>query len=81
MFGGGGLSNSASSTGAFDGAGSDPTAGFATDAGSGADPFAAGGAEKSFDDGASNPTSYDQGGDAFGGGGGDFDSGGFDDNA
>ena len=90
----GGFANSASSTTAFDGAGTDPTAGFSTDAGNSApDPFAVGGDPKSYDDGAgfggdgfTNQTSYDQGGfdqggDPFGGGGGGFDSGGFDDNA
>ena len=85
----GGLGSNASSTTAFDGAGTDPTAGFSTDAGS-ADPFAGGGDAKNFDngsgfggDGFANQTSYDQGGDpgSFDQGGGGFDSGGFDDNA
>ena len=95
--GGGGFANNTSSTTAFDGAGTDPTAGFSTDASNPApDPFAAGGDPKSYDDGAgfggdgfTKQTSYDDqgggfdqgGGDPFGGGGGGFDSGGFDDNA
>jgi len=90
---GGGFANNTSSITAFDGAGTDPTAGFSTDTNA-ADPFAGGGEPKSADngsgfggDGFSNPTSYDQGGDPGGGdpfgggGGGGFDSGGFDDNA
>ena len=78
MFGGG--AQTASAGNAFDGAGastvSDPTGGFANDAGfAGADPFAGGGAEKSYDDGG-----FGGGGDPFAGGGGDYDAGGFDDN-
>ena len=72
----GGLSQSASDPtgGAFGGAGSDPTAGFAQDA----DPFA-GGAEKGVadDSGFGSPTSYDQGADPFASDPGGFD-GGFD---
>jgi len=89
---GGGFANSASSTTAFDGAGTDPTAGFSSDVNpaSSSDPFAAGGDPKSYDDGSgfggdgfTKQTGFDQGGaDPFsGGGGGGFDSGGFDDNA
>ncbi len=88
--GGGGFLNNTSSTTAFDGAGTDPTSGFPTDAGNaGPDPFAVGGEPKSYDDGSgfggdgsTQQTGYDQGGDPFGGGGGSFDSGGggFDDN-
>ena len=81
MFGGG-----AASTTAFDGAGTDPTAGFSSEAS--ADPFAGGGQPVSYDDGAGfggsgQEASYDQGGDpgGFDQGGGGFDSGGFDDNA
>jgi len=87
---GGGFLNNTSSTTAFDGAGTDPTSGFPTDAGNAApDPFAVGGEPKSYDDGSgfggdgfTQQTSYDQGGsDPFSGGGGSFDSGGgFDDN-
>ena len=77
-----GGSNNASSPGSlFDGSGttpvSDPTSGFASDAGY-SDPYGSGGAEKG---GFDAPTSWDGGGGDFGGGGG-FDSGGggFDDN-
>ncbi len=87
--GGGGFLDNASSTTAFDGAGTDPTAGFSTDANNPApDPFAAGGEPKGYDDGAgfggdgsTQDAGFDQGGgDPFSGGGGGFDSGGFDDN-
>jgi len=87
MFGGGGgMASNASFGSAFDGAGSDPTAGFSNEASQASDPFAGGGTDKSYDSGAdgfSQQASYDDGGsDAFGGGGGGgFDSGGFDDNA
>ncbi len=85
----GGFANNTSAANAFDGAGTDPTAGFSTDAGNTApDPFAGGGDPKSYDDGAgfTQQTGFDQGGfdqggsDPFSGGGGGFDSGGFDDN-
>jgi len=76
-----------SATTAFDGAGTDPTAGYSNEA-SAADPFAGGGQPASYDDGAgfggsTQQASYDQGGDpgGFDQGGGSFDSGGFDDNA
>ncbi len=87
--GGGGFLNNTSSTTAFDGAGTDPTAGFATDVNNPApDPFAVGGEPKSYDDGSGfGGGGFDQaggldqgGGDPFSGGGGGFDSGGFDDN-
>jgi len=94
--GGGGFAGNTSGTTAFDGAGTDPTAGFSTDASNNnaADPFAGGGDSRSYDDGSgfgqqasydqggNDPGGFDQGGgDPFGGGGGGFDSGGFDDNA
>ncbi len=82
---GGGLGSNTSGS-MFDGSGtvptSDPTGGFATDAGfGGGDPFSGGGAPKTFDDGGgfSQGVSDDQGaGDPFGGGGGGYDAGGFD---
>jgi len=81
---GGGMFGSNTSGGVFDSGGvvptSDPTSGFASDTsyGGGADPFAGGGAAKSFDDGGgySQNTGFDQGG--FDQGGGGFDQGGFD---
>ena len=93
--GGGGFASNTSFGSAFDGPGSDPTAGFGTDASSASDPFAGGGTDKSYDSGAggfggddgfSKQANDDGGSDPFGGGGGDgggggFDSGGFDDNA
>lgn len=76
----GGMSQAASDPtgGAFGGAGSDPTAGFVSDAGAGGDPFA-GGAEKGVADesGFGTPTSYDEAGDPFASDPGGFD-GGFD---
>lgn len=82
----GGIGGGAASTTAFDGAGTDPTAGFSSEAS--ADPFAGGGQPVSYDDGSGfggsvQQASYDQGGDpgGFDQGGGGFDSGGFDDNA
>jgi len=81
---GAGFAHNTSSDTAFDGAGTDPTAGFSTDANyaPASDPFAGGGDPKSYDDGFTQQTGFDQGGaDPFsGGGGGGFDSGGFDDN-
>ncbi len=86
--GGGGFASNTSSDTAFDGAGTDPTAGFSTDAGnSSPDPFAVGGDPKSYDDGSGfgSGGGFEQSSnDPFGGGGdggGGFDSGGFDDNA
>jgi hypothetical protein len=81
------LGGSSASAAAFDGAGTDPTAGYSNEA-SAADPFAGGGQSASYDDGSGfggpvQQASYDQGGDpgGFDQGGGGFDSGGFDDNA
>ncbi len=71
-----------SSATAFDGAGTDPTAGYSDQAS--ADPFAGSGQPASYDDGSGfgnvQQASYDGGGDpgTFDGGGGGFDSGGFD---
>lgn len=84
--GGEGAFGGGSSTTAFDGAGTDPTAGYANEA-SAADPFAGGGQPVSYDDGSgfggTQQASYDQGSDpgGFDQGGGGFDSGGFDNNA
>ncbi len=80
-----GLLGGGASTTAFDGAGTDPTAGYTQDAST--DPFAGGGQPVSYDDGSGfggvEQASYDQGSDpgGFDGGGGGFDSGGFVDNA
>ena len=78
-----GLLGGGGATTAFDGAGTDPTAGYSNEAS--ADPFAGGGQPVNYDDGSgfSDPTqqaSYDRGSDpgGFDGGGGGFDSGGFD---
>ena len=81
-----GLLGGGASTTAFDGAGTDPTAGYTQEAS--ADPFAGSGQPVSYDDGSGfgggnvQQASYDGGGDpgGFDGGGGGFDSGGFDDN-
>ncbi len=82
-FGGQNLASNSPFGTAFDGAGvspvSDPTAGFTGAPGFDtptSDPFAGGGAAKGFDDSGSDPG----GSDPFSGGGGGFDTGGFDDN-
>ena len=82
--GGEGMLGGASTT-AFDGAGTDPTAGYTQEAS--ADPFAGGGQPVSYDDGSGfggggvQQASYDSDPGGFDQGGGGFDSGGYDENA